>query len=141
MNRIVRTAVSLVAGCLIAVVIAQIGNAAARISWPDYAAAEPTKAYSLAMLVARLAIGAFCTAAAACVTTIIARNGRAAWLLGGIFLAISLPIHLFRVWADYPAWYHFAYLGYLVPIAGVAGLAMQRISLRQVRPLKPSIDH
>ena len=141
MNRIARTAVSLVAWCLIAVVIAQTGNMAARIFWPDYAAAEPTKAYSLAMLVARLAVGALCTAVAGCVTTIIARDGRAAWLLGGIFLAISLPIHLFRVWADYPAWYHIVYLGYLVPIAGLAGLAMQRLSLRQVRPLKPSIEH
>jgi hypothetical protein len=94
----------------------------ARRVWPEYAAAEPTKAYSLVMLISRLSAGALCTACAAVVTTMVARDrGQAAWWLGVLFLAVSLPSHLFQVWADYPAWYHVVYLSYLVPIAGLIG--------------------
>lgn len=108
-----------------AIAFALVATLIARILWPGYAAAEPEKTYTVAMLWTRLAIGALCTAAAACVTTIIARDkGRAAWWLGGFFLAVSLPDHFYHigyVWADYPAWYHFIYLSYLAPIAGLTG--------------------
>jgi len=129
MKNTLRRIAGLAAGCVAAVAIALAATLAARTLWPEYAAAEPEKAYTLVMLVARLTVGALCTSGAACVTTLIARdNGKAAWWLGGIFLAISLPIHLYRVWADYPAWYHCVYLAYLVPIAGVTGRVVYRCS-------------
>jgi hypothetical protein len=112
----------LVIGCVVALAIAKGGFSVLRALWPDYAAAEPEKAYTLAMLFARLGIGAVCAAGAACVTTMIAADGgKAAWWLGGLFVVISLPSHLYYVWTDYPAWYHFVYLAYLVPIAGLTG--------------------
>ena len=117
-----RFVAALVAGCVTAVAIAVAATMVTRTLWPEYAAAEPTKAYSLAMLFARLAVGVLCTAGAACVTTLIARdNGRAALWLGVFFLAYSLPLHLYIIWADYPAWYHFVYLAYLVPAAALTG--------------------
>jgi hypothetical protein len=126
MNTTLRRIAGLVAGCVTAIAIGSAATVAARTLWPEYAAAEPEKAYTLVMLVSRLAVAALCTSAAACVTTIFAGdNGKAAWWLGGLFLAISLPIHLFRVWADYPAWYHFVYLSGLVPIAGLTGRALR----------------
>ncbi len=113
---------SLLIGCIVAIAIARTGVVLGRALWPAYAAAEPHKDYTLAMLLARLAVGALSTAGAACVATIIARDdGRAAWWLGGLFLALSLPDHLYFVWADYPIWYHLVYLSYLVPIAGLTG--------------------
>lgn len=114
-----RLIAGLVVGCVSAVAIAKVGFSVLRALWPAYALAEPVKAYTLAMLFSRLSIGAACTAGAARVTTAVAGdNARAAWWLGGLFVVISLPSHLYYVWQDYPAWYHFIYLSYLVPIAG-----------------------
>ncbi len=127
MSITLRFIAGVVGGCATAVAIALAASFAARTLWPEYAAAEPHRAYTLVMLVSRLAVAAFCTSAAACFTTIIARdNGKAAWWLGGLFLAISVPIHLYREWADFPVWYHFVYLTYLVPVAGLAGRVMSR---------------
>ena len=121
MNRTLRLVAGLVVGCLAAIAIARGAFAVLRTVWPDYAAAEPTKAYTLAMMVSRLGIGALCTAGAACATTVAAGDdGRSGWWLGALFLLLSLPVHLHTVWNDYPAWYHFVYLGYLIPIAGMS---------------------
>ncbi|MGH7787032.1 MAG: hypothetical protein ACRERC_09220 [Candidatus Binatia bacterium] len=141
MNSTLRFIASLVVGCVTAVAIATAGFSVLRTLWPEYAAAEPEKAYTLVMLFSRLAVGALCTAGAACATTVIAGdNGRAAWWLGGLFVVISLPSHLYYVWADYPAWYHFVYLSSLAPIAGltgrVVGTAGRPHSLRSPRPTR-----
>jgi hypothetical protein len=115
-----RLAAALAAGCGAALVIAVAGFALMHTLWPAYAQAEPTKAYTLPMYVARLGLGVLGTAGAAWVTTRVARDtGRAAWWLGGLFLAVSLPDHLYRVWDDYPAWYHFIYLAYLMPVSAL----------------------
>ncbi len=120
---------ALLTGGLTAVALAVAATLIVRRVWPAYAAAEPAKAYSTAMLLARLTAGALCTAGAAVVTTRVGRdNGTHAWWLGGIFLGVSLPNHVFRVWADYPTWYHLLYLSYLVPIAGFTGTLSARWS-------------
>jgi hypothetical protein len=117
-----RLIAAFVAGCLTAVAIALAITGIARIIWPAYAAAEPRKTYSFAMLVSRLLVGAICTAVAACVASIIVRdNGKVACWLGMLFLIVSLPDHLYRVWPEYPVWYHVLYLSYLVPIAAITG--------------------
>lgn len=110
---------ALVAGTVCAIVVARLEFGVLRALWPAYAAAEPEKAYTLAMMFSRLSIGVVSTAVAACVTTLVAGDsGRAAWWLGLLFIVISSPFHLYYVWDDYPAWYHFVYLGYLAPVAG-----------------------
>jgi hypothetical protein len=133
MTSTLRLIASLVAGCVIAIAVASAGFALLRSVWPEYAAAEPEKAYTLAMLFARLTVGAVCTGAAACVTTLIAGDdGRSAWWLGALFVVVSLPAHLYYVWDDYPVWYHFLYLGYLVPIA-VSSARIFRSSIESYR--------
>lgn len=117
-----RFTAGLLAGCITAITNALVATLAARILWPEYAAAEPNKTYNATMLIARLAAGAVCAAGAACATTAIARdNGKAAWWLGGLFLTASVPEHFLRVWANYPIWYHLIYLSYLVPLTGLVG--------------------
>lgn len=117
-----RWIVAFVVGCVTWGAVAGLGFATLRHGWPDYALAEPTKSYTLAMLFARLTVGVLCTAAAGALAALIARgDSRVAWALGFLFLALSLPVHLRDVWNDYPAWYHFAYLIPLVPIAGFSG--------------------
>jgi hypothetical protein len=121
MKGTVRPLASLVVGCAGGVACAAVGFTILRALWPAYAAAEPEKAYTLAMLVSRLILGALSIAGAAGITTIIAGdNGRAAYWLGGVALLISLPIHLYYEWSSYPIWYHIVYLSYLVPIAGLS---------------------
>ena len=124
MRGVVRFVLGLAAGCVIAVAIAGAGLLAARALWLAYAVAEPHKHYTLAMLLARLAVGALSVAGAACgATAVVGDKGQAAWWLGGLFVVISLPNHLYPgyVWNDYPVWYHLVYLSYLVPVAGLAG--------------------
>lgn len=62
MKTTLRFVVALVAGCVTAVAIAVGATLVTRILWPEYAAAEPMKAYSLSMLFARLAVGVLSTA-------------------------------------------------------------------------------
>jgi len=125
--RWLRLVLALVAACLVAVGVSKLGFESLRAAWPDYAAAEPEKTYTLAMLFARLGIAAILTAAAGGVATLVAGDrGLAAWCVGGLFLLVSLPVHLDTVWDDYPAWYHFVYLLSLVPIAGFSGRLLRR---------------
>ena len=117
-----RLIAALLAGCATALAVAALEFSLLRAIWPAYVAAEPTKAYTLGMLWARLSIAAVLTAVAGGVATLVARDdGRAAWWLGVLFFLVSLPPHLYTVWNDYPAWYHAVYLLSLIPIAGYSG--------------------
>jgi hypothetical protein len=128
MTTSMRRAAALVAGSVTAVAIGVVAVLLARQLWPAYAAAEPTKQYSSAMLITRLLAGALCTASASFVATRIANDSAViGWWLGGLFLAVSLPNHVWFVWADYPAWYHLMYLSYLLPVAGFIGSAVYRV--------------
>ncbi len=120
-----RRAAEILIGGATAVALAVMATLLARRLWSAYAAAEPSRTYSVGMLVVRLTVGAVCTATAASVATRVARDrGRAAWVLG------ALPAdHLLRVWHPYPAWYLIAYLTSLLPIAGLAGQQTARCAL------------
>jgi len=129
---------ALVTGFIVAVAIARLTFGHLGDVWPDYATAEPEKAYTLAMLLARLGLAAFVTICAAITATIVAGDrGRAAGVLGLIFVAISLPSHLHYAWDDYPAWYHVVYLAFLVPIA-LSSAWFVRIFFPKARPLRRS---
>jgi hypothetical protein len=93
-----------------------------RATWPAYGAAEPTKAYNLAMLLARLTVGTVCSVASGAMAAVAAAGDRrASWWVGAILLLFGGLHHLVRVWADYPAWYHLAFFLSLTPIVGVSG--------------------
>lgn len=130
MRGVLRFLFGLTVGCATAVAVAGAGVLTARMLWPEYAAAEPHKQYTLTMLVVRLAVGALSAAVSACSATAVARDkGQTAWWLGALFVAISLPGHLYPgyIWNDYPAWYHLVYLSYLVPVTGCMGLLSRRL--------------
>ena len=102
--------------------------------WPDYATAEPTKAYTFAMLIARLTVALIASAVAGALAAKMSRSGAgAAWWVGVVLLAGSAPIHLAMVWADYPAWYHVAYLLPLIPVTGLSGTLFSAGHLRRAR--------
>jgi hypothetical protein len=94
--------------------------------WPAYAAALPGKTFSTAMLLARLAVGVVaCGAAGAAAGRL--DGGRAGWIVGVVVLAVATWSHVVRVWADYPAWYHAAFL---LPLAPLVAVAAHRVSRR-----------
>jgi hypothetical protein len=110
-------------GVVTFVVVGGAGLAALKM-WPAYAHAAPHKTYTIAMLFARLANALIACLAAG---TAAARVARAApWVAGIVILSGSLYIHVVQVWADYPAWYHLVYLAFIVPAAGLAGVASAR---------------
>lgn len=117
-----RRILGVVVGLCVGVGLAIAVTFVVRRLWPAYALAEPTKAYSLPMLFARLSVGALCVIGAAWVASRVARDhGTAARWLGGVVFAVSMWDHLVLVWADYPVWYHLVYLSYLIPLAVVSG--------------------
>jgi hypothetical protein len=68
------------------------------------------------------------------VATLVASDrGEAAWCLGALLLALSLPVHLHWEWADFPVWYHVLYLSYLVPVAGLAGRLVRARAIPQTK--------
>jgi hypothetical protein len=114
---------AVVVGFVAWVAIGGAGFLLLRTTWPSYALAEPAKSYTLPMLFSRLAVGVVCTIAAGAVAAIVAKGSRAAsWWLGGLLLLLSAPVHFGRVWAEYPVWYHFAYLLPLVPWTILGGV-------------------
>ena len=93
----------------------------ARTGWPTYAVAEPTRAYSLIMLVVRLAAGASATLMGGWVAAKLDRGaGQTTLLFGVILLALSVVWHI-RIWDQYPVWYHLVWFACIVPSAVVGG--------------------
>ena len=85
--------------------------------WPAYAAAAPTRSYDSTMLLVRQSVGVIATLAAGALASRIAEAGsRAAPIVGGLLLLVSVPWHI-HIWSQYPIWYHLVYLGYLLPLA------------------------
>jgi hypothetical protein len=109
--------IAAVAGGLIAwFVVATIGNLGIRLSWPEYVAVEKAMAFTLAMLLGRLAIGALASLCAGAITAWIARASRAAVMGLGILLTVLfIPIH-YNLWDKFPLWYHAAFLVSLLPL-------------------------
>jgi hypothetical protein len=126
---VLRCVAALVLGWATSSVVLTGGFTLLRAIWPDYALADPEKAYTLTMLFVRLFIFSTMIAATSAVATFVARDRRFAWLAGGLILAVSIPPHLYPayVWDDYPAWYHIVYLISILPIAIVAGRFAQRL--------------
>ncbi|MCW3119269.1 MAG: hypothetical protein JWM28_3351 [Chitinophagaceae bacterium] len=89
--------------------------------WPAYAIAARDKSYSFEMLLSRLSIGIFASILAGIFATKISEDGgKSACVLGVIVFCFAAYTHFFRVWADYPIWYHFAYLLPIIPVTGLS---------------------
>ncbi|NOT62292.1 MAG: hypothetical protein HOP19_18955 [Acidobacteria bacterium] len=129
-------AAAILAGFATWIVIGGAGFLLLRTVSSSYALAEPTKAYTLPMLLARLMVGVVCTVAAGAVATATAKGARiASYWLAVVFFLLSAPIHLpihlgkvnVSVWADYPPWYHAAYLVPLMPLTIFGGYLATRL--------------
>jgi hypothetical protein len=131
----VKTVLGVIAGLLAWVLLVSICGAILRVSWPEYAAVAAGMAFTLPMLVARLAISAVTLLAAAGVTALVAsRPTSSTLLLGIVLLAAFVPIHI-NLWDRFPAWYHLTFLFTLIPLSVLGGRIGRRVvSSTSTRP-------
>jgi hypothetical protein len=98
-----------------------------RVCWRDYAAVEPSLAFSLAMLLSRLLVAAACSVCAGLAIGFIARRpSYAPWIVGALMVLQFLPTH-YTLWQKFPIWYHSFFLLTLAPLIALgATVALRR---------------
>lgn len=126
-----RTIGSIVAGLVTWAVVVTLLNFGLRAAIPGYHAAElalestGTMQFTGAMEAGRLTEAALTSLAAGAVVSLIDPTRKwASWLVGGIVLAMFLPVHV-KLWHTFPAWYHLTFLVPLVPLV-VLGATLAR---------------
>ena len=98
---------------------------AVRIMWPEYAAAEPTRAYDLAMMVMRLSVSSIALIGAAYIAATTVRENRISPIAGALLmLALFVPYHI-NIWDKYPVWYHLTFL-VSIPVLALLGGRLAR---------------
>jgi len=116
----------IVAGLIAWTIVATIGNLMFRVAWPGYAEAEISMMFTLAMMVARLLLGALSSLCAGFVVAwITKRNGTGAKVLGIVVTAMFFPVH-YLLWDKFPIWYHVIFLASLFPLTLLGAKLSQR---------------
>jgi hypothetical protein len=114
LGQVTRSIAGVAAGVVAWLLVATAGNLVLRLTWPAYAAVEKAMTFTLAMLSARLVLGAVSSLCAGfAVAWITRRNAIAAWCLVALLLAIFIPVH-YALWHKFPAWYHVLFIASLV---------------------------
>ena len=122
-----RSIIAVMVAAVVWVVVVSLLDRALRVTIAGYAEAEPTFAFTLSMMLARLGIGALSSLAAGAVAAVIARSAAwAPWITGAVFLVLFVPEHV-KLWNVLPAWYHLTFLLTLVPLFGAGGLLARRL--------------
>jgi len=129
---------AVIAGPAFFIAMEAIGNVIAIHAWPAYAAAFPTRAFTLPMLLARQASGVTLTIVAGCLVSIIARRDQLAVLWAGIagFSIVALNQLMSAEWLHYPLWYRLLFLSYIVPGSLLGGW----LNCRAASALTPTSD-
>jgi len=122
----IRMIAGIVAGLIAWIIVATIGNLMFRVAWPGYAEAEISMMLTLAMMVARLLLGALCSLCAGFVAArITKKNGTGAKVLGIVVTAMFFPVH-YLLWDKFPIWYHVIFLASLFPLTLLGAKLAQR---------------
>ncbi len=121
----IRTIVAVLSGLVTWFIVATLINFLIRAMVVGYAAAEPTMAFTLPMMIARLGAGVVSSLAAGFVCSAVGRGNVApVYILGTLLVLLFLPVH-FKLWHVFPVWYHAFFLITLAPLVLLGG-AMQR---------------
>ena len=111
-----KTVAGIVAGLIVWFVVATLVNLLFRVAWPGYAGVESTLNFTLAMLFARLLLGALSSLCAGFVAAWVARGKAvAARVVGGALIVLFIPVH-YGLWDKFPVWYHLLFLASLFPL-------------------------
>ena len=121
-----KTIGAVVAGAVLWIVLATIADRVMRAEWPEYQAALSAMAFTLPMMLARLAESTVALIIAAWATARIAEGSRAApWALAAVMLAFFIPTHV-MIWSKFPIWYHAYFLSSLLLIPLAVGMLTRR---------------
>ena len=122
----IKTIAGIVGGLIVWIIVATIVNLLFRVLWPGYAEAEISMTFTLAMMTARLLLGAL---ASLCAGLAVARvtkgNGTAAKILGIVVTAIFVPVH-YGLWDKFPVWYHAIFIASLFPFTLLGAKLLRR---------------
>jgi uncharacterized membrane protein YoaK (UPF0700 family) len=120
-------AIAGVAGGLVAwMVVATLINLGLRYGWPAYAEVEKATTFTVAMMVARLVVGAVASACAgATVAWITRRSNRAIMACALLLFVLFLPVH-YQLWPAFPPWYHVVFFVLLVGMVFVGATLVRR---------------
>ena len=122
----IKTIAGIAGGLIIWFMVATIVNLLFRVSWPGYAEAEISMTFSLAMMAARLLLGALSSLCAGwAVARITNGNGAAAKVLGIVVTVLFVPVH-YGLWDKFPVWYHAIFLASLFPFTVLGAKLLQR---------------
>jgi hypothetical protein len=120
-----RSIAGVIGGLITWILVATIANLVMRMAWAGYSEAEPAMHFTLAMMIARLFVGALSSLGAGFVVAWITnRNGRAIYVLVGILVVLFIPVH-YKLWEVFPIWYHIAFFASLALMAP-AGAMLDR---------------
>jgi len=110
-----RNVLGVVAGLAAWLVVTTAAGLLLRVSWPAYVRVAEAMAFTLPMMIARLAIGAAATVVMGAVSARIARAPIAKLMSGVLLLIFFIPVHV-SIWEKFPIWYHLTFLLSLVPL-------------------------
>jgi hypothetical protein len=134
-----RAVVAFIVGLLTWGVVVSLIDRLLRLSIAGYAAAEPTLAFTLGMMWARLIMAAVTSLIAGAVVGAIASASKVTpWAVGLVLVALFIPVHV-RLWHTFPAWYHLTFLVPLAPLTAVGAWLKTRSSTRG-RPMQAAAN-
>ena len=121
----VKGILGVVAGFAAWVIAATLAGLVMRVTWPAYASVAAAMTFTLAMMIARLSIGAVATVLMGFVAAAIARSTIVALWAGVLMLVLFIPQHV-MLWHKFPVWYHLTFLLSLVPLTYWGGTIAAR---------------
>lgn len=116
-------------GLVVWTLVATLGNLVLRFAWPGYAGVEKAMTFTVGMLIGRLVLGAVSSLCAGVTVAAIAkRHDRIVALFAGILFLVFIPVH-YRLWTNFPLWYHLVFFVSLVGMT-LLGAALYRRAAR-----------
>ncbi|HZT76823.1 MAG TPA: hypothetical protein VFA27_09205 [Vicinamibacterales bacterium] len=120
-----KNVLAVAAGLVVWLLVTAAAGFVLRVSWPAYVQVADAMAFTLPMMIARLAIGAGATVAMGAVSARVARGAIAALMPGVLLLLFFVPVHV-SIWEKFPIWYHLTFLLTLVPLTYIGNRAARR---------------
>ena len=120
-----RNVLGVVAGLAAWMIVTAVAGPILRATWPDYVRVADAMAFTLPMMITRLAIGALATVVAGVVAALLARAPVVKLLPGGLLVLFFIPVHV-SIWHTFPVWYHLTFLLTLVPLTYLGNRATFR---------------
>lgn len=128
MPKAAKVVLGVLVGLVVWFVVATVGNFAVRAAIAGYREAEPTLQFTVPMLLARLVLGAVSSVTAGWACAALSRSAPiASPYLAAVLVIVFIPVH-YRLWTQFPLWYHLVFLASLAPLALLGARLVRRRS-------------